>query len=664
LTKLTEPDRTITTYTYDARGLPTAITRTSISDPVISYPDPTSGAGPVIVDVRPIFECWSTQPNGLLTAYFGYENLSTQAGRPVAVSVAHGPQNKLTPTPASYQGAQPDRFGVPNVVSGRPGRTAVGGARPYGFVVTDWNGKNIVWKVNNRTATASKNGAQCTGAGSGTTQSVTVTETRAYDGDGRLVRVSNSANGATTSQQLVWDVASGLDQVVATRRNNTDINYLIGNRREAAITGSTVTWQRYNALGDNVTAGVTFGPFGAPLQAAPQATWAFGYRGELTSPTGLQYLRARNYNPLTATFVAPDALDGVDGTATLSNPYHYAYNDPANREDPTGLRPTDGLFSAGAPALVQADGCTTVRQTCIDLWGLVNPGREFFDATGHDFAVAQANACANSPGLMYWKIVDRVIEQTCQFWTHQVDPSAIVVPKVYECTDNWFTWGPNKILGHWDKCFSFEKGWDAVWENKWEILKFAVNVGTFGAFGCGYDTVGGLLNDDRSQAASGVISCLTLGGASSVARAIDGVFTRVLSGNAMARLGIRQAVLGSGDNLAVWSATKLDDTPIYRGVATDHHAYDDAVQGVARPGDVNGVSDVALHNAGFTHGTDLTSWSTQLSTAEGFAGQGGVVLETTVGTLQRGGVQILRSPDAFNEAEILVKGLVGGLKVR
>ena len=116
-------------------------------------------------------------------------------------------------------------------------------------------------------------------------------------------------------------------------------------------------------------------------------------------------------------------------------------------------------------------------------------------------------------------------------------------------------------------------------------------------------------------------------------------------------------------NLAV-VATEAADTSIYRGVATDHHAYGDALKGIAMPGDVGGVSDVALHNAGFTHGTDLTSWSTQLSTADGFAGNGGAVLETTVEALQRRGVQILTSPDAYNEAEVLVKGLVGGLKLR
>ncbi len=39
-----------------------------------------------------------------------------------------------------------------------------------------------------------------------------------------------------------------------------------------------------------------------------------------------------------------DPLDGVDGTATVANPYHYADNDPLNKTDPTGMRPTDLNF--------------------------------------------------------------------------------------------------------------------------------------------------------------------------------------------------------------------------------------------------------------------------------------------------------------------------------
>jgi hypothetical protein len=51
----------------------------------------------------------------------------------------------------------------------------------------------------------------------------------------------------------------------------------------------------------------------------------------------------------TGQFTSRDPLDCVPGTTTVTNPDHYADNDPLNRTDPTGLRARDGSFSdAGA----------------------------------------------------------------------------------------------------------------------------------------------------------------------------------------------------------------------------------------------------------------------------------------------------------------------------
>jgi RHS repeat-associated protein len=57
--------------------------------------------------------------------------------------------------------------------------------------------------------------------------------------------------------------------------------------------------------------------------------------------SGLLHLRNRDYDAETGTFTTPDPLDGVDGTPTVGNPYHYADNDPLNRVDPLGLSATD-----------------------------------------------------------------------------------------------------------------------------------------------------------------------------------------------------------------------------------------------------------------------------------------------------------------------------------
>lgn len=60
----------------------------------------------------------------------------------------------------------------------------------------------------------------------------------------------------------------------------------------------------------------------------------------------------RNYDPTTATFLSPDPIDGQPGEPTTANEYHYVDNDPLNKIDPLGLRPTDGNNEACAALFV------------------------------------------------------------------------------------------------------------------------------------------------------------------------------------------------------------------------------------------------------------------------------------------------------------------------
>ena len=81
----------------------------------------------------------------------------------------------------------------------------------------------------------------------------------------------------------------------------------------------------------------------------------FGYLGEMHVGS-LVHLRARDYDPVTGTFLSPDPLDGapgVDGTTTIANPFHYADNNPLNSSDPTGLRPGEGCAGATIKVLCE-----------------------------------------------------------------------------------------------------------------------------------------------------------------------------------------------------------------------------------------------------------------------------------------------------------------------
>lgn len=98
-----------------------------------------------------------------------------------------------------------------------------------------------------------------------------------------------------------------------------------------------------------------FNPYGEHIGAQIE-TGPLTYRAELSTTDELTYLRARWYDPVTGTFITKDPMDGVDGTATVANPYHYADNNPLNKTDPLGLRPGDSQFVRDGTS-VGASGC-------------------------------------------------------------------------------------------------------------------------------------------------------------------------------------------------------------------------------------------------------------------------------------------------------------------
>ena len=89
--------------------------------------------------VRPVLECVTNNGDGTYTAFFGYKNENS-----VSVYIPVGSKNKFTPNPQ-------DR-GQTRVF--KPGRQI----KVY---TVNFNGSNLVWTLNGRTSTASKNSAAC-----------------------------------------------------------------------------------------------------------------------------------------------------------------------------------------------------------------------------------------------------------------------------------------------------------------------------------------------------------------------------------------------------------------------------------------------------------------------------------------------------------------------
>jgi RHS repeat-associated protein len=121
----------------------------------------------------------------------------------------------------------------------------------------------------------------------------------------------------------------------------------------------------------------------------------------------------------------------------------------------------------------------------------------------------------------------------------------------------------------------------------------------------------------------------------------------ILPGGRMAaNLARRARQLGNGADELV---------TVYRGVRPGHPGYENAQQGVAKARSrFLGHSDPAKHNAGNTN-SKFVSVSTNKNVAKRFSGADGVIIEAQVPR-----ASLIDSPDRYNEAEYLVKGVFRG----
>jgi len=191
----------------------------------------------------------------------------------------------------------------------------------------------------------------------------TATETRAYDAAARLARVTHDTS-PTLDYDLLWDAGgvNPIPQALETRKAESGTSTIWqrsywGKNRIGYNTTNANSWATYayDAHGSviqtsKIVAPLSYDPYGNPTYGTgvnPNRI-NYSYRGELTI-NGVLHLRARDYDARTGTFTKRDPLDGIDGTATVSNAYHYTDNDPLNRSDPSGMRPGPSTDSDAAP---------------------------------------------------------------------------------------------------------------------------------------------------------------------------------------------------------------------------------------------------------------------------------------------------------------------------
>lgn len=225
-----------------------------------------------------------------------------------------------------------------------------------------------------------------TGSGA-TCTSPTTLGTYTYDGAG--VRESKTVGSTTT--HFTWDGRGAL--VLQQKAATAVTSFIYGPSGEPVeqIAGSTTTYLHHDQLGSTrlitdaagsatTATTVTYDPYGNVTATVGSLTTPLLFTGQYQdSESGLYFLRARYYDPITAQFLSRDPA-----VSLTRSPYGYVGANPLNATDPSGLI-DPGLLSDAQKqqiknacstwqnqslcreaAFCMGDDCHTIAQVAID----------------------------------------------------------------------------------------------------------------------------------------------------------------------------------------------------------------------------------------------------------------------------------------------------------
>ena len=167
------------------------------------------------------------------------------------------------------------------------------------------------------------------------------TYTYTYNGLGE--RVSQTVGEVTTTYTL--DLNAGLTQVLADGKNT----YLYGYERIAQFNASETGYFLGDALNSVrqmtdedgvVTLTRQYEPYGEVLNSTGSGESMYGFDGEQTDATGLQYLRARYYASGVGRFISHDLWGGDSKIPMSYNSWLFVYANPIILTDPNGNIPS------------------------------------------------------------------------------------------------------------------------------------------------------------------------------------------------------------------------------------------------------------------------------------------------------------------------------------
>jgi RHS repeat-associated protein len=184
---------------------------------------------------------------------------------------------------------------------------------------------------------------------------------RRFDGDGVLRSAVQTAGTARVESLMNPDVVSGVVTGWSSPAGSVD---MVDGGAGVAVgrTGSSTAPGAWAPVNRDVFGSVTAGPgssgvgtYDAYGVGTGSTGLGIGYRGGIVTG-GVTRFGVRDYVPSLGVFLTRDPLDGVAGTVTIGNPYHYAGNDPIGRSDPTGMSSVgDNLFRAPVHQIVSGE---------------------------------------------------------------------------------------------------------------------------------------------------------------------------------------------------------------------------------------------------------------------------------------------------------------------
>jgi len=170
-----------------------------------------------------------------------------------------------------------------------------------------------------------------------------------YDGDGNRLNQSVSVSGSVYGSDecsYIYDINTGIPRMLVEKDDtgNTN-NYTYAGRLLSRIDPADTVYYHQDGLGSisiisdvygNPLNRYTYDAFGSPRSVSESVYNPFRFTGEPYDASGLIYLRARYYDPVTGRFLSQDTFNGKLNDPLSQNRYVYCGNNPVLYVDPSG----------------------------------------------------------------------------------------------------------------------------------------------------------------------------------------------------------------------------------------------------------------------------------------------------------------------------------------